>query len=126
MGMIECGQYLAFLAKAPENEIRVHASLDELDCDATDELLVGAYRFIDSSHTAAADFALDSVGAEPAANHGVAQIFIDGQRLQHAEIRIGDEYGLFQNVARALMLQKQRLHVASQPFVGGARLGQVS
>src|SRR5688500_12192999 len=62
--MIQSGQNLALGAKTAQDEVRIHAALDQFDRDALVELLVNADRFINSAHTAAANLALDTIGAK--------------------------------------------------------------
>src|SRR5690349_17306697 len=69
--MIQRGQNLPFLAKAAEDEICIHAALDQLDGDSFAEFLVGARRFVDCAHAAASDFALDEVSSDPPADHWI-------------------------------------------------------
>src|SRR4029079_18429781 len=62
--VIECSQDLAFRAKAPENEICIHAALNELDRHAHLELAIDAYSFINSAHAASSHLASNLIRSQ--------------------------------------------------------------
>src|SRR5262249_56681285 len=64
--VVEAREYLAFVSKPAQDELGVHAALDEFYRDSLFELIVGAFREIDSSHAALSDLADDSVWADVA------------------------------------------------------------
>ena len=61
--MIQRGKNLSFAAKAAQNEIRVHPTLDDFDGNTFLEQVVGAHRQIHCAHPAASQFAFDFVCA---------------------------------------------------------------
>ncbi len=68
--MIERRQDLPFFAKAPQDKVRIHAALDQLDRDALAELC-HADGFVDRAHAAAANLAHNLVRAEPLAEQRI-------------------------------------------------------
>ncbi len=114
VGMIQGGQDLAFGAEATEDEVRVHAALDELDCRALVEFVVDANCFVDGAHAAAANLAFDPVGAQAAADHRILIVdVIDerSKRTQRAQFSFTVQR-LFQKISGTLVLRQQRLDVA--------------
>jgi hypothetical protein len=73
--MIEIGEDLPLVSKAPENRVGVHAAFDELDGRLGSEDPVGALGQINGSHPAAADFLRDPVSADNAAAHRIEFLF---------------------------------------------------
>jgi hypothetical protein len=69
--MIQPRQNLPFLAKATQDEICVHAALDQLDGHALAEFFVGARRFINCAHAAATDLAHDAIRSDAPADHWI-------------------------------------------------------
>ena len=85
MGMIQCGQYLAFLAEATQDKIGIHAALDQFDCRPLVELIVGAYGFIDRAHSTASNLTHDPIGAQTTTNHRIFfLVIVTGQGLNGA------------------------------------------
>ena len=61
--MIEIRQDLAFITKAVEHGIGIHAALHNLDRDFLTKLIVGPNRPINSAHSTAAQFRNDLIGS---------------------------------------------------------------
>ena len=62
--VVEAGQDLSLVAKMTEHRVGVHAAFDQLDCDLLLVLLIRALGQIDRAHSAAADFANNSIRAD--------------------------------------------------------------
>ena len=69
--MIQTCENLSFVAKAFENELRVHSALDEFNGDGLLKFAVVARRQIHSAHSAAPDFLRDFKRAESCADQTV-------------------------------------------------------
>src|SRR5438128_2121297 len=67
--MIQVRKYLTFVAKTLDDEIRVHAALDELDGYAFGEVLVIALSQIDGAHAAASNLANNFVEPDALTDH---------------------------------------------------------
>ena len=80
--MIEGGENLALVAKASQDEVGIHAALDQLDGGALVEFVVDANRFVDRAHAAASNLALDAIGAEAPADHRILVVLSVSQRLE--------------------------------------------
>src|SRR5437868_2800919 len=83
--MIECGEDLSFFAKASEDEVGVHPTLDEFYRGSFVEFIVGARRFVDRAHAASSNLSLNPIRAETASDHG---IFVFDKRLERAELSV--------------------------------------
>src|SRR6476469_558704 len=82
--MIECRQDLAFGAKTPQNEVSVHAALNELDRHPHLEFAVHANGFINRAHAPSSYLTLDLISPEATSNHGIA-VFGMNQSLEGTE-----------------------------------------
>src|ERR1041385_5024545 len=68
--VIECCEYLAFVAKSFYEIRSIQTDSHQLDCDSFVVLTISPHRTIDLSHAATPDFLLDFVNADPASNEG--------------------------------------------------------
>ena len=125
--MIERGQNLALVAKAPQDKVGIHAALDQLDRNALVEFLVDAQRFVDRAHAAAADLALNSISAQAAPDHRIVIVGFGKclKRTQSVQFRFSVER-LFEEVPGALVLRQQHLNLVQQRRVVCAHFRQVA
>src|SRR6185295_10046506 len=90
--MVERRKYLAFLAKAPQDKVCIHATLHQLDRNAQSEFVVDTQRFINSAHAAPPNLALDAIGTQPAPDHRVLVVVVnkrlDGTQLSRTASRL--------------------------------------
>jgi hypothetical protein len=126
--VVERGEDLPLVAEALEDELGVHAALDELDGDALVVLVVGADGQVDRPHAAAPYFAHHAVSADAAARHRRLVLDLDADLLgdgaadacdlPHVEGGRGDEGpGL-------LVVAQEVLDLLAQPGVPSAHVGQ--
>jgi len=112
---LEVGQNLSFGAEALDDEIRIHAPLDELDGDVFLVLIIIAYRQINCAHSAASNLSKDLIRSNAYTGERVAisiaedlKSFLQSRRVNRA--------------ARLFVIGKQRLDLGPQCFVAGAGL----
>ncbi len=71
VGMVKIRQHLAFVSKAGEDLVGVHAAFDQLDRNLLVVLLVGAFGEPDRAHPPGAQQPLEAVGTDKLIAHGV-------------------------------------------------------
>src|SRR5437016_2195648 len=69
--MIEIGEDLPFVAKAPNNEIDFHASPDQLNGNSPLEFVISPDREVDGPHSATADLSHHSICSDATADVSV-------------------------------------------------------
>src|SRR6185436_13875778 len=117
--MVKRSENLPLLAKASQDKIRVHASLDKFDRYSLFEFIVGPHGFIDRTHSATSNFTFDAIGSKTTPNHRV--VIISGQQLQLIHYG-GAVERIFEEVGGVFVLGEQRLDVVFQSSVIGACL----
>ena len=71
VGMIEAGQDLPLVPESPQDEIGIHAPLDDLDGDLLPEMIVSANSPVHRPHAPAADLFDDAVGPNAPSDGGI-------------------------------------------------------
>jgi hypothetical protein len=115
--MVKSREDSSLVTKAAQDEIRIHAALDNLDGDAPLEGIVRALGQVDSPHPPAPYLALYPVGSEPLAYKIVGLVIQKiGQLLKAASL----VERLVQKVSGAFILSEKLLDFAAQLVVAGA------
>src|SRR5438067_1057246 len=117
VGMIQRGQNLSFVAEAAHYEIRVHAALYQLDCDALLKLVVGAHGQKDRTHAAAPNLAHSLVRSNATTNEFVNGFFDYRLRRERAAIGVAP---------CAFIRGYERLDLIAQPLIRAARVREKS
>ena len=105
---------MPFAAKTPQNEIRIHATLDDFDGDAFLKNVVVAHRQIDRAHSATPQFAFDFVGANALANQRRQLIIASHVIVKLCDRRKAGEDWFLNKAARLFVGAQKGFNVAAQ------------
>src|SRR5437870_13225327 len=67
--MIQAGENLSLIAKAPHDEVGIHAALDQFNGNPLLKFIVRSHCKIDRTQSAAANLLNDSIGAQALTDH---------------------------------------------------------
>ena len=116
--MLKPGQDLPLLQETTQDEVGIHAPLDELERDVMLKLAVDAFGEVDRPHAAPPQFAHEAIGCDaPPERRG---FFVQGLRLaQRVEQPLGQGMGgLIEERACLFVGSQKQLHLCAQRGVG--------